>query len=141
MIKADLVNVFAEFWNSGVVNIITNETLFCLIPKKVNSSKVKDFRPISLVTSLYKVITKVLSNRISSVMEAKISENQGAFVKGRQITDLILVADEVVEEMRRGRRKGVVLKLDFERAYDKVSWVSWISFWRRKALIPDGENG
>ena len=60
-------------------------------------------------------------------MADTISENQAAFVKGHQITDLILIANEVVEETNRARRKGTVLKLNFEKAYDKVSW-SFLDF-------------
>ena len=82
----------------------------------------RDFRSISLVTSLYKIIAKVLTERIKLVMEDTISECQGAFVKGRQITDLVLIANEIVEEYRRAGKKGGDLKLDFEKAYDKVDW-------------------
>ena len=60
VIKGDLIKVFAEFFENGVVNSRTNATLICLIPKKERFSRIKDLRPISLVTSLYIVLTKVL---------------------------------------------------------------------------------
>ena len=119
--KDDILKVFWEFARDGIVHGVTNETYICLIPKKMNSSKVKDFRPISLVTSLYKIITKVLSTRLK-VLPDTIGESQGAFIEGRQILDNVLVANEAVEDYRKNGRSGVVFKIDFQKAYDFVEW-------------------
>ncbi|BFG35265.1 hypothetical protein CerSpe_215390 [Prunus speciosa] len=81
LVKEDLMRVMAEFYLSRVVNGLTNETFICLIPKKKNSLKVTDYRPISLVTSLYKVISKVLAARLKEVLDKTISQAQGAFVQ------------------------------------------------------------
>ena len=78
--KEDILKVFGEFEKDGIVHDVTNENYICLIPKKVNSSKMKDFRPISLVTSLYKIISKVFSNRLKGVLPDTIVESQCAFV-------------------------------------------------------------
>lgn len=83
----------------------------------------KDFRPISLVSSLYKILAKVLANRLKEVVGETVSKNQSAFVKGRQILDGVLVANEVVEEYRARGKVGLVFKIDFEKAYDHVSWL------------------
>ena len=120
--KDDILRVFWEFAKDRIIHGVTSETYICLIPKKANSSKMKDFRPISLVTSLYKIITKVLSTHLKGVLADTIRESQGAFVAGRQILDTILVANEVVEEYRKEGRSGVVFKIDFEKAYDYVEW-------------------
>ena len=93
-----------EFYNLGIINGITNETYICLIPKKLNSCRVKDFRPISLVTSLYKIIAKVLSKRLQVILGETISKSQGAFVVGRQILDVVLVANEAIEDYRRSKK-------------------------------------
>ena len=70
-----------------------------MIPKKeAKSSKLKDFRPISLVTSLYKIISRVLSTCLKGVLADTIGESQGAFVAGRQTLGTVLVANEAVEE-------------------------------------------
>lgn len=122
IIKRDVISFFTEFWESGIINKSVNETFICLIPKKSNACRAKDFRPISLVTCLYKVLAKVLAERIKKVLDKTISKFQGAFVKGRQICDLILIANELVEETRRTNKKGVVFKIDFEKAYDMVDW-------------------
>ena len=90
--------------------------------EKSNSAKRKDFRPIILVTSLYKIISKVLSSRLKGVLADTISETQWAFVAGRKILDVVLVANETVEEYRKFGRSGVVFKINFEKAYDHVEW-------------------
>jgi len=73
------LKVMEDFFHSGIVNGVTNETFICLIPKKANSVKVIDYRPISLVISLYKIISKVLASRLREVLGRTISQSQGAF--------------------------------------------------------------
>ena len=121
-VKSDIMKVFEEFYRSGIINGITNETFICLIPKKLNSCWVKDFRPISLVTSLYKIIAKVLAKRLQAVLGETISKSQGAFVVGRQILNVALVANEAIEDYRSRKKEGLVVKIDFEKAYDNVYW-------------------
>ena len=100
VVKKELMKVFQEFYDTRIINGAVNETYNCLIPKKTNSSKIRDFRPISLVTSLYKIIAKVLSRRLRDVLGDTISESQGVFVSRRQILDVALTANEVVKDYR-----------------------------------------
>ncbi|RVW99862.1 Transposon TX1 uncharacterized 149 kDa protein [Vitis vinifera] len=122
VIKEDLMRVFLEFHTNGVINQSTNATFIALVPKKSQSFKISDYRPISLVTSLYKIIAKVLSGRLRKVLHETISGSQGAFVEGRHILDAVLIANEVVDEKRRSGEEGIVFKIDFEKAYDHVDW-------------------
>ena len=117
VIKEDLVRVFAEFHRSGVINQSTNASFIVLLPKKSTTKKISDFKPISLISSLYKIIAKVLSGRVRGVLHETIHSTQGAFVQGRQILDAVLIANE----KRRSGEEGVVFKIDFEKAYDHVS--------------------
>jgi hypothetical protein len=87
-----------------------------------NPQKLTDFRPISLVISLYKILAKVLANRLRQVVGSVVSEVQSAFVKERQILDGILVANEVVDDARRNQKELILFKVDFEKAYDFVDW-------------------
>ena len=101
-----------------------NVTWVTLIPKKKVAVEVKDYRPISMVGSVYKVIAKTLSKRIRELLPTLIGETQTALVRGRQILDGALIANEVVNWLKRRKKAGVLLKLDFEKAYDTISWRS-----------------
>uniref|UniRef100_A0A2N9GB44 Integrase catalytic domain-containing protein n=1 Tax=Fagus sylvatica TaxID=28930 RepID=A0A2N9GB44_FAGSY len=87
IIKQDVMNVFHDFHTSRNFVKSLNVTFLALIPKKPGAQECKDFRPISLVTGMYKIIAKVLANRLSGVLPKLISVSQNAFVGGRQILD------------------------------------------------------
>lgn len=112
-----------NFLKNGIINRRTNETYICLIPQKKKANKVSDFCPISLISFLYKVIVKGLADRrLKVVLPCIISDCQAAFVQGRQIMDAILVASLTVEDWKLNNNKGFLLKLDLEKAQDKVDW-------------------
>lgn len=93
-----------------------------LIPKKDVAASIKDFRHISLIGSLYKILAKVLDNWLRKVLPEIISEIQGAFVDGRQILDSVVIAHECIGSRNLQKCLGLVCKLDFEKAYDMVDW-------------------
>ena len=95
-----------------------NASFLTLIPKKNNAINVKDFRPTSLVGSVYKLLSKVLANRLRVVLNSLIFESQNSFVGGRQILDLVLIANRCLDS----RLKSHVLGLDIKKAYDHVNW-------------------
>ena len=111
--------------NIGVMPPGLNETFICLIPKVKSPQKITEFRPISLCNVSYKIISKVLANRLKKILANVVNESQGAFVLGRQITDNVLVAFETMHCIN-GKRKGkealMALKLDMSKAYDRVEW-------------------
>ena len=82
----------------------------------------KNFRPISLVGGLYKLLAKVLANRLRKVVGKVVSKAQGAFVEGRQILDAVLIANETIDSILKNNKCGILCKLDIEKAYDHVDW-------------------
>ena len=117
-----MLGFFNEFHNQSRFFKSLNAIFLVLIPKKRNVEDFKDLRPISVVGGLYKILTKVLANRIKRVMGKIISQSQSAFVEGRQILDVVLIANEVVDSILRRRESGLICKLDIEKAYDDISW-------------------
>jgi len=88
----------------------------------VGANDLRDFRPISLITGVYKIIAKVLAERLKRVISKLVNKHQMDFVKGRQIMDAALIASECIDTRIRGDVPGVMCKLDIEKAYDHLNW-------------------
>lgn len=99
-----------------------NSNFIALIPKIIDANMVKDFRPISLIGSLYKIIAKVLANRLVGVLSDLINEVQSAFVADKQILDGPFILNEVLQWCRKKKKHTLIFKVDFEKAYDSVRW-------------------
>lgn len=101
-----------------------NRTLIVMVPKKENPQSFSDFRPISLRTVIYKIVTKVIANRLKVIMPMIVSLNQSSFAPSRHITNNILNAQKGMHsmEIKKGKKKWMALKIDLEKAYDRVSW-------------------
>ncbi|KAK2647648.1 hypothetical protein Ddye_015137 [Dipteronia dyeriana] len=119
-IKDDIMDFFMKFHNDGSLVKELNYTFIELIPKVSKPTSMGDFCPISLVGSMYKVVAKVLANRIKKVMTSIVGENQMAFIKDRQILDSFVIAEKIIHKWRKGGKGGLLVKLDFEKAYDSV---------------------
>jgi len=120
ILKGDFMKFIVDFHRNGKLTKGVNSTFIVLIPKVTSPQQLNDFRPISLVGSLYKVLAKVLANRLCGVLGSVISDSQSAFVKGKQNLAGILIANEVVDEAKRMNKELLMFKVDFEKAYDSV---------------------
>jgi hypothetical protein len=121
----DIYEAAKEWLERGYFPSSLNETNICLIPKCENPSSMKDLRPISLCNVLYKMVSKLLANRLKGCLERCVSEEQSAFIEGRSILDNALIAIEVIHALKRktrGRKGELALKIDISKACDKVDW-------------------
>eukprot|EP00268_Persea_americana_P059585 TRINITY_DN7332_c0_g2_i1.p1 TRINITY_DN7332_c0_g2~~TRINITY_DN7332_c0_g2_i1.p1 ORF type:complete len:165 (+),score=21.69 TRINITY_DN7332_c0_g2_i1:122-616(+) len=97
-------------------------TFLCLIPKVLNPVGLKDFRSISSVGCVYKLLAKTLAKRLIKTLPAIISPSYGAFVQDRQILEGILIANELIDSRKMAFKEGAIFKIDLEKAYDHVDW-------------------
>lgn len=112
-----------DFFQYGRMLKEVNATILTLVPKISNASAVSDFRPIACCNTIYKVITKILANRIAGVLHDVVSRSQNAFVKGRRIIDNILIAQELFAGFHlHPYLPKCAVKVDFHKAYDTVDW-------------------
>lgn len=101
-----------------------NSTFIALIPKVPHPEKVSQLRPISLCNVGYKVLTKAMTNRLKHVMPLLVGEHQSSFIPRRQISDNVITYQEVLHSIRKSKKREgyMVLKIDLEKAYDKLVW-------------------
>ncbi|GJW35020.1 RNA-directed DNA polymerase, eukaryota [Tanacetum coccineum] len=121
-IGPDLCSAVECFFDKGSFPMGNNASFIALIPKVPDAKYVTDYRPISLIGSVYKVITKVLANRLATVVSDLVSDTQSAFVANRQILDGPFILNEVLTWCKRKRKQAMIFKVDFAKAYDSVRW-------------------
>jgi len=121
IIGEDFNRCILRFFDTGKFPKAINMTWVTLIPKKEGALELLDFQPISMVGSIYKVIAKILSRRTKRVISDLVGETQTTFVAGRQILDGALIANETANWLKKKKKEGVLLKLDFQKAYDSIN--------------------
>jgi mannosylglycoprotein endo-beta-mannosidase len=140
-----------DFFEGSVCLRSINSSYITLIPKKDCPLFISDFRPVSLLNSSIKLLTKLLADRLQKVIISLVHANQYGFIKSRSIQDCLAWAFEFIHLCKFRKKEAVILKLDFEKAFDKIEhqailhilqskgfgpkWLSWI-----KSILNSGTS-
>nr|AAM08546.1 Putative retroelement [Oryza sativa Japonica Group]AAP53436.1 retrotransposon protein, putative, unclassified [Oryza sativa Japonica Group] len=122
IIKFELLDLINDFHNGFLEVERLNYGIVTLVPKTKDAEQIQKFRPICLLNVSFKIITKVLMNRLDRIMTYIISKNQTAFLKNRFIMEGIVILHELLNSLHTKKSSGILFKVDFEKAYDMVDW-------------------
>eukprot|EP01018_Ginkgo_biloba_P012862 Gb_10551 [translate_table: standard] len=120
IIKEDLLRCCEESRQSGKILGRMNATFIALIPKEKNPTSFDRFKPISLCNTSYKIISKIMANKLGRLLTKLISEEQGGFVPGKLIADNVVLAQESLHFAKARKKKIMLIKLDMAKAYDRL---------------------
>eukprot|EP00253_Pinus_taeda_P022784 PITA_22784 len=119
-IRKDFVRMVKNAFRKHKLGDNTKSSHIALIPKEANPKSFDRFRPISLCNVSYKIITKIIANRLKKLLPIIISENQGGFVPKRQIIDNVILIQEAIHSSLNKGERGMIIKLDMANAFDRV---------------------
>jgi hypothetical protein len=122
IIKKDLLDLFTGFFEGRLPLYSLNFGVITLLPKIKEATKIQQYRPVCLLNLSFKTFTKVAINRLMRVANKVVQPSQTASMPARNIMEGVLISHETRHELHTKKRNGVVLKIDFEKAYDKVIW-------------------
>lgn len=123
IIKPDVVNVFNAFWSMDMRSLyLLNDATMVFLRKCPTPTKLGDYRPISLIHSIGKLMTKLLARRLAPKLLHMVSPNQSAFVKGRCLHDNFIAVQLTARWLHGRHHSCILLKVDIAKAFDSVSW-------------------
>jgi hypothetical protein len=122
LLKFDFRIFFDQFHANESIPLCLMSYFLTLVPKVNSPQCLGDFRPISLLGCVYKLLAKVLASRLAKVIGNLIANTQTAFLKGRQLVEGVVVVNEVIDMAKKMGKECLILKVDFEKAYDLVDW-------------------
>ncbi len=133
IVKHDILNVVEDSRGNHTILKALNTSFIALIPKQELAQTPDRFRPIALCNVFYKIISKVVANRLKPLLPSLVSVEQYGYVEDRQILDNIIQAHEVVHSLTSNRKACMIMQFDIAKAYDKLNWT-----YIRKVLIAFG---
>lgn len=122
LIAKDLLEAIEETCIKGEVIKSLNSTFIALIPKVNGLANFGDFWSIALCNFCYKVISKIIANRLRPILSRALSEEQFGFLKGRQINEASGIAQECLHNIKEKKLQALILEIDLRKAYDCISW-------------------
>jgi hypothetical protein len=132
----DFYDLCRDFFEGSVCLRSINSSYITLIPKKDCPLFISDFRPISLLNSSIKLLTKLLADRLQKVIISLVHANQYGFIKTRSIQDCLAWAFEFIHLCKFRKKEAVILKLDFEKAFDKIEHQAILHILQSKGFGP-----
>lgn len=123
LLGAECVTSIQGFFNSGFLPKTANSTILSLVPKFPGATRISDYRPISCLSIIYKVISRLLVRRLKPILQDLILPNQTAFVEGRLLVENTVLASELVNGYHKNKgAKRITVKVDIAKAFDTLSW-------------------
>ncbi|KAJ0456947.1 putative RNA-directed DNA polymerase [Helianthus annuus] len=138
--EADFYSLLDYFYMHGKLNRGCNSSFITLVPKISNPQLINNFRPISLIGCISKVISKILATRLKRVIGSVVSHVQTAYIEGRSILEGPLIVNEIVSWAKKSKRKAMLFKVDFEKAFGSINWgfldsvlsqMGFLALWRK----------
>jgi hypothetical protein len=136
IIKIDPMALFKDFHDGYLPLYRLNFGTIILLPKSQEATMIQQYRHICLLNISFKIFTKVATIRIMEVSKKVISPTQIAFLLGRNVMEGVIILHETIHEMHRNKQNGVILKIDFKKAYDKINWSFVQQTLRMKGFSP-----
>jgi hypothetical protein len=121
-VKHGILHILNDFVLGRIDIARLNFGILSLIPKVPGADHIAQYRPIALINVIFKIISKAYASKLDPAAHRIISPNQTTFIKGRNILDGPLALMEIIHDIRVRKHSGMLLKLDFEKAYDRVNW-------------------
>lgn len=131
---SQLFNLRGDRWN------LLNSANIALLPKKHSACTAADYRPISLMHSVAKIMGKILANRLAPHLPDLVSNSQSAFIKGRSILDNFQYIQEAVNHFHKAKTPLLFIKLDVTKAFDSIRWEYMLEIMQRLGFDSDGET-
>ena len=122
LLRMILCLMFQDLFNGHLELFHLNFGMIMLLPKKEEAVRIEQFRPICLLNVSFKILTKVGTNRLTRISNSVVQPSQTTFMPGRHILEGVVVLHETLHEIHSKKLDGVIFKVDFEKAYDKVKW-------------------